>query len=306
MSSEPGTGPASVPATVGVTTDRTGARSAGHDSGYVVTADLGGSNTDLLLADAAGQVLRGAVLPALALSPDASLLDRLLASMEVQREQVQQLIATGGRHRWLPDMLDGVPVRKVDEIAAIARGGLVASGCARALVVSMGTGTAFVAADGDEIRQAPGVALGGGTLRGLAQRLLGTTGHREIALLAERGNPRGADLTIADIVGGDVGMLPGDMPAAYFARLAGETPSREDITAGILDMIGHIAAHMATLTARIHGHDTVVLIGHMVEFPVLVRAARRFERALGGHFLVPPEPGLAVARGALTLALRAG
>jgi type II pantothenate kinase len=265
----------------------------------IVVADLGGSNTDLLLADEAGTVLRSVVRPPLRPGPDNSLLETLLAPLDVARDRVRFIAVTGGGHHRLGAALDGVPVRHVDEIEAIGRGGLVASGVTRAVVVSMGTGTAFVLADGERIRHAAGVALGGGTLHGLARSLLGTTDHVAIAALAAAGNPRGADLTIADIVGGDIGILPGDMPAAYFARLADGDPPHEDIAAGILDMIGHIAAHMAMLTARVHGYDTVVLIGHMLEFPAVEHAARRFQYALGGPFIVPPEPGLAVARGAL-------
>jgi type II pantothenate kinase len=265
----------------------------------IVVADFGGSNTDILLADDVGAVLRSAVRPPLRLPPDGALLEALLSPLEVTRDSVRFIAVTGGGHHRLGETLDGMPVRHVDEIEAIGRGGLVAGGVARAVVVSMGTGTAFVLAEGARAQHAAGVALGGGTLHGLAQRLIGTTDHIEVAALAATGNPRGADLTIADIVGGDIGILPGDMPAAYFARLADGDPPRADIAAGILDMIGHIAAHMAMLTARIHGHDTVVMIGHMLEFPAVERAARRFQYALGGTFIVPPEPGLAVARGAL-------
>ena len=272
------------------------------DTSLVVVADLGGSNTDLLLADAGGTVLRSAVMPAVSPSSTPAFLDALLTPLGVTPEQTRLLAVTGGRHRGLTDRIGDVPVRRVDELTAIARGGAVTSGVARALVASVGTGTALVGVDDGRVTQAPGLALGGGTLRGLGQCLLSTTDHRQIATLAAGGNPRGADLTIADIVGGDVGMLPGVMPAAYFARLASETPSRADIAAGILDMIGHLVAHMAVLTARLHGHDTVVLIGHMLEFPTVERAARRFEHALGGRFIVPPEPGLAVARGALAVA----
>jgi type II pantothenate kinase len=271
----------------------------------LVVADLGGSNTDLLLADDGGAVVRSVVCPPLEPSEDRTFLDAMLAPLGVPADAVTAVVVTGGRHRRIGEAIAGTPVRHVDEIEAVGRGGLLAADASRALVVSMGTGTAFVSAEPDRIAHAAGVALGGGTLRGLAQRLLGTADHRTIAALAEQGNPRGADLTVADIVGGDVGILPGDMPAAYFARLLDGDPSPPDIAAGILDMIGHIATHMALLTARVHGHDTVVLVGHMLEFPAVVRAARRFQYALGGTFIVPPDPGLAVARGALAIATQA-
>ena len=272
----------------------------------IVVADLGGSNTDLLLADAGGVVLRSGLCPAVTPAATASFLEQLLAPLAVGRADVERLVVTGGRHRMLPDAIEGLQLTHVDEIAAIARGGLESAGCARALVVSMGTGTAFVAADGDRAGHRGGVALGGGTVRGLGARLLGTTDPGRIAALAEAGRPRGADLTVADLVGSGVGMLPGDMPAAYLARLgdaSADAVTPEDIAAGVLDMIGHVVGHLALLTARLAGHDTIVVVGHMPEFAVVRRALQRFEAALGGPIIVPDEPGLAVARGALAIAL---
>jgi type II pantothenate kinase len=270
----------------------------------LVIADLGGSNTDLLLADDTGATVRSVVCQSLDPTERRTFLDALLTPLDASANEITAVVVTGGRHRRIGETIAGMPVRHVDEIEAIGLGGLLAADVPRALVVSMGTGTAFVSAEPDRITHAAGVALGGGTLRGLAKRLLGTAEHTAIAALAEQGNPRGADLTVADIVGGDVGILPGDMPAAYFARLLDGDPSPPDIAAGILDLIGHIATHMALLTARVHGHDTVVMVGHMLEFPAVVRAARRFQYALGGTFIVPPEPGFAVARGALAIATR--
>ncbi|MGI8553897.1 MAG: hypothetical protein ACR2PL_24380, partial [Dehalococcoidia bacterium] len=49
--------------------------------------------------------------------------------------------------------------------------------------------------------------------------------------------------------------------------------------------------------------DTVVLIGHMLDFQPVRAAATAFGRGLAGGMIVPEPPGLAVAHGALSLAL---
>jgi type II pantothenate kinase len=273
----------------------------------IVVADLGSSNTDLLLADADGEIVGSAVRPAVLPAAGDAFLHEISAPLAVAPERVHLIAVTGGRHRLLPERIAGVPLCHVDEIAAISRGGLAAGGVERAVIVSMGTGTALVVADGEQGRHAGGVALGGGTLRGLSARLLGTTDPARIAALALRGDPRGVDYTVADITAGGIGILPGTMPAAYLARLADESGTREDepadIAAGLLDMIGHIAMHMGMLTARIAGLDTLVFTGHMVEYAGVRRAIRRLEGRYEGRIIIPPEPGLAVARGALLVAL---
>lgn len=277
-----------------------------RDGGTVV-ADLGGSNTDLLYADGAGRVLRTAVQPALTEPKGTTLLDLALPALGLQRADLTRIVVTGGRHRALPNTIEGLPVCKVDEIAAIACGGLAAAGVDRALVVSMGTGTAMVSTDGVRHQHTIGTALGGGLLLGLSRRLLGTTDPLRIAALAEAGNPARANLTIADIIGSGVGDLPGDAPAAYLARLAGASAGEiapADLAAALLAMIGQVTGQLAWLTARNLKQDCAILTGHMVDFPVVRTYATAFGRLLAGGMIVPEEPGSAIARGALAVALR--
>ncbi|HVC31676.1 MAG TPA: hypothetical protein VND24_10850 [Steroidobacteraceae bacterium] len=278
-------------------------------AGLIVVADLGGSNLDLLLADAGGSIIRTAVrrmrrpLPS---EPTQTLIEIALPPLGIARDQAGLLVVTGGRHRALPDAIDGIPLCHVDELTAIALGGLVAGGVDHALVVSMGTGTAMVSTDGTQHRHTIGLALGGGTLLGLAYRLLGTADPLRIAALADSGRSAGASLTIADVIGTGVGELPGDAPAAYLARLAGdrfEAVAVADIAAALLVMIGQVTGHLAWLTARAVGQDRIVLIGHMADFPILTAAASAFGRSLPGGCIVPEAPGTAVARGALASVL---
>jgi type II pantothenate kinase len=287
--------------------DRQKERWMARGGGVIVAADLGGSNTDLLLADRAGAILRTAVQPALSAADSASLLDRILPALGVSRDAVETLVVTGGRHRSLPDAIDGIPLQRVDELAAIGLGGLVAAGVERALVVSMGTGTAMVASDGREHQHAIGLALGGGTLLALAYRLLRTGDPLRIAGLAAQGVPARANLTIADVIGSGVGNLPGDAPAAYLARLAGDRfpdqVDEADVAAALLHLIGQVTGHLAWLTARAMEQERIVFIGHMLDFPIVALAAASFGRALPGGVIVPESPGSAVARGALAAAL---
>ena len=57
--------------------------------------------------------------------------------------------------------------RKVDEFHAIGKGGLFLTGLTRAIIVSMGTGTAFIIADQNGEKHIGGTGIGGGTLLGL-------------------------------------------------------------------------------------------------------------------------------------------
>ena len=58
--------------------------------------------------------------------------------------EVRELVMTGVGASRLSHNQYGIPVYRVDEFEAIGRGGLLLAGVSEAIVVSMGTGTAFV------------------------------------------------------------------------------------------------------------------------------------------------------------------
>lgn len=269
----------------------------------LAAVDLGGTNTDVLLADADGRIVRSAVLPWVRVSsiPD---LRRVLERAGAAVDALTAVAITGGRHRELPDAVGPAQLVHVNELQAIGRGGLAAAGVERALILSMGTGTAFVSAGPEGMMHLGGTAVGGGTVLGLARLTLGTTDPVRIGALAAQGDPRNVDLTVGDIIGGSVGVVPAEMTAAHFGKVGrpapdGALPSPEDIAAGLLELVGQALGRMGLLAARSQHHDTVVLTGHLVEWAGISAAVRRVAGAFGGHVLIPPDPGFATARGAL-------
>ena len=67
----------------------------------------------------------------------------------------------------------------------------------RALVVSLGTGTAIVSVNGDKIDHVSGTGVGGGTLLGLAKHMLGVSTIETLEAMARRGDLQRVDLTRA-------------------------------------------------------------------------------------------------------------
>lgn len=269
----------------------------------LAAVDLGGSNTDILLADADGAVTRSVVLRGYAVL-DAGGLSRALDGAGAERDSLQGIAVTGGRSRSLPAMLGGIPLHRVEEPEAIGRGGLLASGLGKALVMSMGTGTALVAAGPEGFRHLGGTAVGGGTVLGLARLMLRTTDPIEIGDLAAHGSPRAVDLSVGDIVGGPVGIIPAGMTASHFGkvgRLADDAPlpAPEDLAAGLLELVGQVLGRLGLMAARSLGFERLVLTGHVADWPGVAQAITRVGGTFGGDVVVPPDPGFATARGAL-------
>ncbi len=274
---------------------------------YVAAVDLGGTNYDVIVSED-GEVKRQFFPAGRALSIEV-VRDLLGRSGVAEPSALAWIAVTGGRHQSLPNDLDGTPLIKVPEVRAIGRGGLLASGLSEALVVSLGTGTAMVAARGGQITHLGGTGVGGGTLLGLSRLLLGTADAVTIDALAERGDPGRIDLTVGDIVGGPVGVVPASATASHFGKASGiiagtwvgddAQAEREHVAAALLNLVGQATCRLALVAANANSFDAVVLLGHLADLAGIRRAAAHIGALFGGRLTIPPYPGFGIALGAL-------
>jgi type II pantothenate kinase len=275
-------------------------------AGGSAAIDFGGTVTDVVLRrdDVPDALLARPAIGA----PTPEAVRRLLDAAGARSDVPLGLLAvTGGRSSALPDSIDGIPVVKVAEPTAIAAGGLSTGAPTPSIVVSMGTGTAIVVADGPgEPRQLVGSGIGGGTLLGLSRLLLGTTDVAEIGELSRRGRPSGCDLTVGDLIGGGIGPVPAEATASHFARLgrAGEgQPSREDVAAALTNLVSQAILRLAFEAAMGNAARSIVLLGHLLDVPGFRESIERVPRLDRSFLRIADQPGFAVARGALAVAL---
>lgn len=271
-----------------------------YGSNLRLGVDFGLTNTDVALV--AEGALQGAwTLPFAGPATPASL-ERALGVAGVTPEALELIATTGGRHRDLPEQLRGTPVRKVGEAQAIGRGGLALAGLEEALIVSAGSGTAMIAARGGSFAHFTGTAVGGGTLLGLAQLLVGTSDPLELARLATIGDASGVDTTLAEAIGGGIGQLPPSATAVNFGRVPQleRPPRREDLAAALAALVAQVVGVIALNAARAAALDEVVLVGHLLELgPVrsVLEQVWAFYRAEASPH-IPAQAGAATALGA--------
>ena len=131
------------------------------------------------------------------------------------------------------------------------------------LLVSLGTGTSVLLAQGMGVSRVGGTALGGGTLMGLGGLLLGGASFAEIIALAARGDRRRVDLLVSDIYRpGEIALL-GDATAANFGkpRVHTGSPAPEDLAHAIMGLLGENVALICTGLAAAHGVRRIVYGG---------------------------------------------
>ena len=217
------------------------------------------------------------------------------------------LAVTGGRHLELGIKIDSTPIVHINEIEAIGEGSMNLSGLKEedsVIIVSAGSGTACIHAHKGTFTHCSGTGVGGGTVLGLSKLLLGTNDPKEIASLAEKGNESQVDLILEDVVSGPIGQLPSSTTAVNFGKVAklDTEYSKEDIAAGIVNLVGQTAARIATSVAMMFQANQIVVVGRAPSFNGLRNSLEEAASITGFTPHFPPNGEYASALGALLLA----
>ena len=243
-----------------------------------------------------------------------------LSSKDLDQERVRKLFpdidfisnigflaVTGGKHLELGDYIDSTPIIHVNEIDAVGHGSMKLSGLSEeesTIIVSAGSGTACIHAHKGIFTHCSGTGVGGGTVLGLSKLLLGTTDPEEIAALAEKGDESFVDLILEDVVSGPIGQLPSDTTAVNFGKVSKEDIeySREDIAAGIVNLVGQTAARIATSVAMMFQATEIVVVGRAPSFVGLKNSLEQAASITGFTPHFPKNGEYASALGAMLVA----
>jgi type II pantothenate kinase len=259
--------------------------------------DIGGTTTKIVSL-AGEKILQ--LLTVKASDPVASAsgaLGKLLDSGHLSLADFSKVIVTGVGSSAIKETLIGLAVERVDEFIAIGLGGLFLSKLDKAIVVSMGTGTAIVSAKGKAITHIGGTGIGGGTLLGLARSILNISDFATIIDLAQTGSLKHIDLSVGDITAIKVGDLPVEATASNFGKV-GDQADRSDYALGILNLIFQTIGVMAVLGARLDGEKNIVLIGKLANIPQAKEIFAGLARLYHLSFHIPQYAEYATAVGA--------
>lgn len=268
-----------------------------------ISIDFGITVTDIIKRD------NGVISHEMNLSkeePSLNLLNNLFSDLDFKSD-VDLLAVTGGKHLNLGDKIESTKIVHVNEIDAIGEGAMNLSGLSRKnpiIIVSAGSGTACILAQDGNFIHCSGTGVGGGTILGLSKLLLGTTDPIEIAKLAKEGNESGVDLILEDVVSGPIGELPSDTTAVNFGKISkiDSEISKQDIAAGIVNLVGQTAARIATSVATTFNAKEIVVVGRSPSFNGLKNSLEQAASIMGFSPHFPNNGEYASALGALLVA----
>ncbi|MEM3745445.1 MAG: hypothetical protein QW323_02990 [Candidatus Bathyarchaeia archaeon] len=271
----------------------------------IVGLDVGASFAKAILVDENLKIVEKQVLPVEDLKTAAlrtliSFIERISGEL---KNSIEVVAASGGGSRFIRGEAFGLPVKRIDEISAIGLGGLLLAGKSEGLVVSAGTGTAIVAAynGGRIVKHIGGTGVGGGTIIGLSRRLLGLSRFKDLENMALKGDARKVDLTVSDIVGGPIGIVPADATASNLGKLTCESRA-EDIAAGIFNMVSQTIGVLAAMAAKACNLEgSIILVGMLPKSKMISEIVCETIRMFGAEAIVPDNCEYAGALGAAAI-----
>jgi len=263
----------------------------------VLGVDVGGSTTKIVGLRAGELIGMLQVRAADQITSLYGAIGNFLGAHGVRLRDVSSIVLTGVGATFIDEPIYEIETHKVDEFLAIGRGALRLTGLEEAIVVSMGTGLAYVRAAKDAITHIGGSGVGGGTIIGLASQMLGKSDIDAILALSEDGKLENVDLLVRDIISQERPSLPPDLTAANFGKIK-STASSSDIALGIINMVFQTAGMLAVFAARNDTIRDVVLTGTLTTFPQAEDLLSLVSSQFGLRFIIPPNAIFATALGA--------
>ena len=211
---------------------------------------------------------------------------------------IECVMLTGVGSTFIEKGIYSLPCMRAGEFNCIGLGGLYLSGLERAVVASLGTGTALVYSEsGHEPQYLGGTGVGGGTLIGLSKKLLGTDRIEDIEALACEGRIENVDLFVGDMTRKNLDGVSSRLTAANFGNISGFA-TNGDLALGLFNMVYETVAMMAIFAARSFDVKDIVLTGNLTMAAPASGIFRELSDYFKMNFIIPEHSRFATVIGA--------
>ena len=258
----------------------------------IIGIDVGGSTTKIVGFNTLGETPK-LIEPIFvkATDPVTSTFGAFGKSLDVNDlslEDINRVMITGAGSSFITKPLYGLPCYKIEEFKAIGLGGLYLSGLDKALIASLGTGTALVfAEEGKTPTHLGGTGVGGGTLVGLSKKLLDMDTVTHIEELAKNGSLDKIDLRIGDMINNN--NIPGftdTTTASNFGNIS-DLATKSDIALGIINMVFETIGMISIFAARGCGIRDIILTGNLSSVAQAAPIFSTLNRMFDMNFTIP-------------------
>ena len=188
-------------------------------------------------------------------------LGKIVLENGININAVERIAITGAGASKIKNDIFGIPTGRVNEIEAIGIGGMFLSGMSDIIIANIGTGTVIIEAGEKGISHFGGSGVGGGTILGLAKKMLPVAKFDDILELAKTGRLNHVDLLLGDITDTSISFLNGESTAANFGKML-DTATPNDIALAIINMVYQVIGVLSVFAARTKNTAQVVVTGN--------------------------------------------
>jgi len=202
-------------------------------------------------------------------------LGKLVLENGIKIDAISCIKITGAGASKIKNDIFGIPTTAVNEINAIGVGGMflvggeprsgrisaTVPGMKNIIITNIGTGTVIIEAGDRGIFHFGGTGIGGGTILGLAKKLLPIAGFSDIMELAKTGKLNQVDLLLGDITDTSLSFLKDESTASNFGKML-DTATPNDIALAIINMVYQVIGVLSVFAARARNTERVVVTGN--------------------------------------------
>ena len=135
----------------------------------IIGIDSGSSSVKLIHLASNGRILHKLILNKM---PVIKAIEIFINRGRIIKCDIDKIVLTGVGKDEIQGNIYNIPTVKIDEFIAIGTGGLYLSNKRSGLVVSIGTGTAFVEGKNKSFKHIGGSGVGGGTILKLCEKIV--------------------------------------------------------------------------------------------------------------------------------------
>jgi type II pantothenate kinase len=230
----------------------------------IIGIDIGSTTTKAVSIDSidGGRVIHKIKTKALdAVTSATGAFGKMIMENGIKINDIKHIMITGAGAGKLKNDLFGIPTGKADEIKSIGIGGMFLAGRDNIIIANVGTGTAIIHAQSDNISHMGGSGVGGGTILGLAKKLISVTDFNAVMQLAEKGKLNQVDLLLEDIMETDLSFLNKESTASNFGKML-DSAGREDMALALINMVYQVIGMLSVFAAKNRNTNRVVVTGN--------------------------------------------
>ena len=263
----------------------------------IIGIDIGSTTTKAVSIED-GKIIKKIKTKALdAVTAATGAFGKIVLENGIDIKSVKRIEITGAGASKIKNDIFGIPTGRVNEIEAIGVGGMFLSGMSNLIITNIGTGTVIIEAGDKGISHFGGSGVGGGTILGLAKKLLPVAEFHDIMELAKNGKVNQVDLLMGDITDTSISFLNGESTASNFGKML-DTATQSDIALAIVNMVYQVIGVLSVFAARAKKYKRIIVTGNGSKNPLGQKVLSDVSGMYGVEFVYPEYAEYTTAIGA--------